>query len=89
MKTIWKFPLEVTDSQEVGVPAGAQILDVQVQGGQPCLWAIVHPGVQTVRRTVRIYGTGHQAPDDLNRADYIGTFQLMGGGLVFHAFIYG
>lgn len=29
MKTIWKFPLAVTDSQRIGMPSGAEILTVQ------------------------------------------------------------
>ena len=88
MKSIWKFPLQVMDSQEIEMPSHAQVLTVQVQGEQPCLWAIVTPYAPKVTRTVRIYGTGHPAPDDLSRADYVGTFQLMGGGLIFHVFIY-
>lgn len=87
MKTIWKFPLEVTDSQEIEMPQHSQILTVQTQDKGPCLWAIVNPDAPKVRRSVRIYGTGRRAPDDLDNAYYIGTFQLMDGGLVFHAFI--
>lgn len=41
MKTIWKFPLEVTDEQVLMVPKGAKLLTVQKQDGKPCLWCEV------------------------------------------------
>lgn len=84
MKTIWKWPLAVTDRQFLGVPAGAQALTVQVQGGLLKLWALVDPDQPEVRKEIRIIGTGHAIPADPGR--YIGTFQMHGGGLVFHAF---
>jgi hypothetical protein len=50
--------------------------------------AMIDQAMRT-KHTVRIYGTGHEAPDDLDGLHYAGTFQLAGGALVFHAFIYG
>lgn len=88
MRTVWKFPLEVIDSQELDLPQGTEPLAVQWQGSHLCLWAIVDPDAPKVRRTVRIYGTGHRAPDDLSAAAHIGTFQMSGGALIFHAFLY-
>jgi hypothetical protein len=41
VKVIYKYTLEVTDEQEVKMPANAQILCVQVQHGRPTLWALV------------------------------------------------
>jgi hypothetical protein len=88
MKTIWKFPLQVIDSQVVSMPRGAKPLTVQVQDGKPCLWAIVDPEAAKEDRVVEIHGTGHQTNKTLDRHYYIGTFQLEGGALVFHAFMY-
>jgi hypothetical protein len=85
MKTIWKFPLEVTDVQTVRMPRGARILCVQVQSGVPCLWAEVDPKAETELRTLRIYGTGHPMAEGEQR-NYVGTFQLVGMGLVFHVY---
>ena len=81
MRTIWKFPLEVEDVQHVFMPAGAEILTVQVQSGLCVMWAICDPGAHQVRRLIRIAGTGHPAPE----GKYIGTCQD-GLGLVWHVF---
>lgn len=41
---IWKFPLKVTDEQEVELPSQHRILSVGVQDDeQICLWAMVDP----------------------------------------------
>jgi hypothetical protein len=91
MKSIWKFPLQVLDVQDVAMPIGAEILSLQVQPhpmntGVPCIWALVDPDEPSkCWRTVRIFGTGHPMPD--NPGTYIGTFQIYGGAMVFHAFI--
>jgi hypothetical protein len=85
MKTIWKFPLEVTDFQHIKVPKGYRILTVRVQYDRPTLWAMVDPNETDVGPVeIRIFGTGHPMPDDPGR--YIGTFQMSGGSLVFHVF---
>lgn len=83
---IWKYPLEVTDQQTVKMPPGAQLLTIQVQKGQCCLWAMVDETKQpTEARNIAIYGTGNpNVPDD--PGTYIASFQMEGGALVFHAF---
>ena len=83
MKTIWKFPVEITDYQTIEMPANAQILAVQMQGSTPQLWAIVHPEAQVEKRYFRVYGTGHRVDQVGN---FIGTFQMHGGSLVWHMF---
>ncbi len=85
MKTIWKFPVPLTDESTVlEMPANAEILTAQVQGDQPQLWAIVDPTAVTELRTFRTYGTGHRIDQDPGR--YVATYQLHGGGLIFHVF---
>ena len=81
-KTIWKF--EATIGGVITLPVGAQMLDIQVQHGVPMIWALVDPDAAKADMHVSIYGTGHHLPDDPGR--YIGTFQVQGGNLVFHAF---
>lgn len=85
MKTIWKFPIDITDQQSVEMPDGARILTVQVQGGEVCLWAEVDSTAPKMRRTVYVFGTGHPLSPDLS-ADYVGTIQIRGGALVFHVY---
>ena len=84
MRTIWKYLLEVTDRQTLNMPRTAKILHVGVQQGLACLWAEVTPGAAQEERTILIAGEGHALPDDNMR--YIGTFQLSGGKLIFHAY---
>lgn len=85
-KTIWKYELKVTDSQRTEMPTGAKVLSVQVQFEKPCLWAMVDPERIMEHRTFRIYGTGHIIDINSNNLQFIGTFQVSGGGYVFHLF---
>lgn len=81
-KTIWKFPLAITDEQTIEMPHGASILRVDMQSDQCCLWALVRPSNPKEGRAIQIYGTGRQMPD--LPGVYHGTF--MTRGLVFHVF---
>lgn len=82
---IFKYPVVVTDHQVVRMPEGAKILCVQMQGASPCVWAMVDEQQASENRDVYIFGTGHPLPDI--PLTYIGTFQIHGGALVFHAFV--
>lgn len=84
MKTIWKFPLNVTDEDEIQMPIGAQVLTVECQQGAPYLWALVETTNAQESRVFSIFGTGH--PIEKTELQYRGTFQLNGGNLVFHVF---
>jgi len=81
--SVWKFPLRVDDVVPVEMPEDAKLLTVQLQRGEPCLWALVCPEAPKRTRFLRIVGTGHPVEDDLL---YVGTFQLQNGALVFHLF---
>jgi hypothetical protein len=83
MNTIWKFPFEVTDYFNLSLPQGAKILTVQIQHGAPHVWVYLDPSQPTEVRSFRVAGTGHEIEP---RLDYIGTFQMHGGMLVFHLF---
>ena len=86
MKTMYKYQLNVTDFQTIQMPKGAKILTVQVQSAYgPCLWALVDPTQELENVKIRIAGTGHPIEEDIVK--HIGTFQLQGGALVFHAFV--
>jgi hypothetical protein len=86
IKTVWKFPLEINDEQDVTMPANSHILCVQVQGVTPCLWALCSPEMPEETRKILITGTGHEREDLAGFVPYIGSFQLAGGALVFHVF---
>lgn len=82
MKTIWKWGLRFETT--IDMPEGARLLGVQEQHDEPQLWALVDPNATTCPRTFRAYGMGHDMPDEPGQ--YVGTFQMHGGALVFHVF---
>jgi hypothetical protein len=83
-RTIWKFPVVARERFTVSMPKGAEVLDVQVQHSEAMMWVLVDPTAPIEPRTFAVHGTGHEFVDD--GYAYIGTFQLSGGGLVFHLF---
>lgn len=85
MESIWKFPIVVTDDQEVEMPEGARIVTVQVQKGTLNLWAIVDPSAPLKKRHIKVVGTGH-SQSSLSSLSYIGTAQMMEGTLIWHVF---
>lgn len=88
MATIWKFTLDgglkSDGSMILEMPAGAEVLAVQVQGETPCLWAKVDPNLAKEARKFFIVGTGKAFPEGAD--EYIGTFQMRDGALVWHLF---
>jgi hypothetical protein len=86
MECIYKYDLEVTDSQIIKMPVDAKIIAVQTQREKPRLWAIVDVNNINITegRRIAVYGTGQ--PHKTIGGKYIGTFQLANGNLVFHVF---
>ena len=83
MNVIWKWTL-TPGSTDLHMPADSKVLAVQMQGGQPQLWALVDDHNPKVWRTFDVYGTGHAVPG--NHGAYVGTFQMDSGALVWHVF---
>lgn len=83
MDTIYKYPLLILDEQDIEMPMGSGIMSVQMQNGQPCLWAFVNTDNTPVKRKIQIRGTGHSCK---GVGEYISTFQMKDGELIFHAF---
>ena len=81
---VWKYELEVVDTQWLELPRGANILSVDVQHGTPCLWAQVD--TEAVKDSVLIvtHGTGH--PMKSNHMEFLGTYQLESGSFIGHVF---
>ena len=87
MKTVYKYELEITDRQDIHLPKGAQFLSAQMQNGKLCVWALVESTREHVHRIFHVLGTGH--PMRTDNLVYIGTAQMIGGGLVWHVFVEG
>jgi hypothetical protein len=82
-KTIWKWAIGLGETT-VKIPVGAELLTIQEQYGEPCLWALVDPSAEKEERFFRTYGSGHPVKDVPGK--YVGTFQLKNGSFVFHVF---
>jgi hypothetical protein len=85
MRTIWKFPVPLVDEPVIEMPKGAKALRVDVQHGEPYLWALVEDDAPKMEYYFRLVGTGRPA-NGLQVSNYIDTFQVAGGDLVFHLF---
>jgi len=92
MKRIFKYCLETTDEQTIGVPELTgysfkdQVLKVDTQREKPCLWILVDDSEQTVKRHIAVVGTGHYCGEELE--DYLGSYQIFNGQFVGHVFGY-
>ncbi len=87
MRTIWKFPFEVDDILEIAMPKGAEVLHVDAQNDQPCIWAMVNSDEPMEDRRFLLFGTGLVVPH--MKIMHLGSFQMRGGRLVFHLFMEG
>lgn len=87
MLTIFKYPVLIEDHFTLELPKDARILTVQIQRETPQLWALVDSETEKETRYFRLSGTGHPLGEDYLRiTNYIGTFQMENGALVFHLF---
>ena len=92
MKMIYKYPLGMDIHHnavyEIEMPKAAKILDIQMQGTIPVIWAIVNPKHKVRKYVFHVFGTGFEMPDyDKKLYDYVGTVQQIGlTTLVWHVF---
>lgn len=85
MKTIHKYELQINDRIVINTSHVDRWLSVDVQRGQPVVWAVVDTDKPTQSHTLYIRGTGH--PMTGEEAAYLGTVLLDNGSLVFHVFL--
>ena len=85
IKKIYKYEISPDNIVTLNLPFGAELLSVQNQNEHVCLWALVNPKNTVVKRYFKVFSTGESINLDVNY-DYIGTFQLQNGSLVFHLF---
>ena len=82
MKTVWKYPLVITDRQSVRAPKGALPLTVQLQGGTITLWMEVDPKAPLEDHYFYVVGTGNEVPEKAML--FVGTVQML--PYVWHVF---
>ena len=89
MLTIHKFPIKSTNNISIRAARGARPLCVQVQDGAPCVWMLLDAAREQCKHLFRIYGTGWDMDDTVRMEQYVGTFQVDGGMLIWHLFYVG
>lgn len=87
MKTIWKYPAAFGHFVR-DLPKGAHVLAIQAQGDHPQMWALVdQEATEAESREFLVVGTGKAYESKFwNDLNYIGTFQMEDGALIWHAF---
>lgn len=88
MNQIWKFNLDkIQGDVTLPLPEGAEILDVQLQYGEPVLWAKVNASKPVKPRKIVLIFTGEHFPAQWNLI-HLATLQMhaVGAGLVIHVF---
>lgn len=81
MKSIWKFPIDITDEQILDVPIGWKPLTIMSQHGQLCIWAEVDVMAKQ-QVIVSVLGTGN--PRTGIEGEYIGS--VITGPFVWHIY---
>ena len=85
---IFKYPLEITDRQEVNIKGLVKVLSVAEQKGNIILYAMVNEESNAnYIVVVKIYGTGQEiSPSVMDHFKFLGTVSHMGGDLMWHVF---
>ena len=86
-KVIYKYQLQVTDSQRLKIHSGFEFMSVQSQFDGISLWALVDTDKPMVEYEVLIYGTGYEIYEPEHKYNYVGTVQTYNGNYVWHIFI--
>lgn len=75
LNTVWKFILE-PGVTTLSIPVGAQVLSVDVQNGQVCLWALVNPNGTKESRDFISVSTGEEIAGKYNSLNFVGTVKI-------------
>ncbi len=89
---VYRYKLDVTDTQDVLMPTGATLLHAEALGNRQIeMWAAVDPDAAPARRRIGIVGTGHDSTFSPSRHAHVGTVinpanDLIPTRLVWHVF---
>ena len=87
--TIYKMELDDLDVNtwvQIQMPQDALILTVQVQDNIPVIWYICHPSKPIENSELYLATTGAELDSGVLPDYYVGTYQLLRGTFVVHAF---
>ena len=71
---IYKYVLKLAENQAVNIHNNYKLLDIQIQNGCICLWAIVNANEPMVNVDIVMCGTGHELTES-KKLNYISTVQ--------------
>lgn len=86
---VYKYRVPIVDEFVLSLPKDAKILSVQEQREASAIWVLVDDDADTLPfedRHFRLAGTGHPIDIPGNVLHYVGTWQSLGGTLVWHLF---
>ncbi|TPG68647.1 hypothetical protein EEL31_09010 [Brevibacillus laterosporus] len=86
MKTIWKYTLNIADTQTLEFPVGSEILSAVEQDGKIVMYALVNPNQdEKMIIRVRVYGTGHEVNDEIQSYKFLNSVKFS-DTLIMHVF---
>lgn len=86
VSVVYKYKLKKVGETVLEMPVGAEVLCLQLQYGEPVIWALVDKDAPTMLRKFQFYATGEPLIPPMTKANYIGTCQVARGELIFHLF---
>lgn len=85
-RSIYKYKIDIDDTQTLTLPKGAEILSVINQFDDACIYAIVDTDTtETEEYSLQCYGTGHTIRHD-DSYKFLGTVAMLGGNFIYHVF---
>ena len=82
---VWKYALEVNEFISIDMPKGV-VLSAKMQHEKVCIWALVMPEVEYIRRHFFASLTGQELPEGNGKLNFIDTVMTDDGNFVFHVF---
>lgn len=84
---VFKYKIEPHGNEtKLSLPFGAQVLRVEIQNNEVCLWALVDQNPNSFQqRSFAFFGTGQKIPPGNNMV-FINTFFTDEKTFVYHAF---
>lgn len=82
---IWKIELKKERTQLVKMPEKSEIMDIQMQNGNPVMWFLTKPENKEIEVKINMYGTGWETNENTSKDEYLSTVQ--DGDFVWHFFM--
>lgn len=83
---VWKVELAILGDQSFQMPKGSEIIEVREQAEMGCMW-FRFDDAQKGNLEARTFSTrGTRWDFDGTEGNYVGSYHLSGGALVFHVF---